>query len=87
MTTPVLQPDRPDEEDFPCPDYTLTAEHTIVWITVGNISVHISRHEEAVTVNLFAKGAEDEEALDSAVAFYDDAQEVIKQKGSEDTRP
>lgn len=54
-------------------DYDLVARHKSVWITVGNISVHVIRTDEGVAVDLYPAGRETDDALASAYAFASDA--------------
>lgn len=51
-------------------DYVAALEkNESLWLTVGLASLHIKRTDEGVIVDLFAKGAEDEEPIASTYAF------------------
>lgn len=54
-------------------DYTLVPEQSSVWVTVDNISVYISRNDEGVVVDLFAKGGEDRPPMGSTWATFAEA--------------
>ena len=67
----VLNSDRPG--DVGCTDYTLHPDATSCWITVDNISVYIVRTGKVVSVDLFPKGREGDEALARAWALNPEA--------------
>lgn len=51
-------------------DYVAALERNeSLWLTVGLASLHIKRTDEGVVVDLYAKGAEDEESVASTYAF------------------
>ena len=54
-------------------DYTLDPDATSVWITVDNISVYIVRTDEGVSVDLYAKGREEDESLAGTWALHQEA--------------
>ena len=75
--TPALVLDKPEESGS---DYVLQDGSPSCWIAVGSISVHVRRitdtGDESVIVDLYPRGAEDE-SLDSAFAFFQDAEEEL----------
>ena len=50
-------------------DFVLKPEHYGVWITVGNLSVHVRRTLSGVQVDVYPLGYEDCDAIDSLVTF------------------
>lgn len=60
-------------------DYVLSKEHRSAWIGVGNISVHVMRTDEGVSVDLYAKGMEMETEMASCYAFDKEAQQMIEE--------
>lgn len=57
-------------------DYTLRPEENSCWITVGNISVYISRQDEGAVVDLFPQGCEDENCIASTYCMYQESEEA-----------
>lgn len=55
------------------PDADYALESGAVWITVGNISVHVKKGDEGVSVTLYPLGREDDESLTEAWATYAEA--------------
>ncbi len=54
--------------------YLLNPELNSVWITVGNISVYLRRHDWGVCVDLYPIKQEDADSLASAWLSFDEAQ-------------
>ncbi len=54
-------------------DYLLNPGYSSVWITVGNISVYVSRHDWGVCVNLYPIEQEDSDSLASTWLSFDEA--------------
>ena len=55
-------------------DYVLPPELERVWITVDNISVHVKRNDEGVSVTLYPTGQEDSgESLTETWATFAEA--------------
>ena len=52
-------------------DYTLVGESA--WITVHNISVHIARKDDGVSVSLYPFNHEDGDSITETWATYDEA--------------
>jgi hypothetical protein len=67
--TQVLISDHP--EDPHCHEYTLNKDAGSCWITIGNISVHLKRHDEGVSVDLFGRGAKDENIAGTWALYQD----------------
>lgn len=44
-------------------DYVLNPAHSSVWITVGNISIYLRRHDEGVSVDLYPVQQSDSNSL------------------------
>lgn len=55
-------------------DYTLAPGQTSVWVSVDNISAYITRNDEGVAVDLFAKGGEDNPPMGSTWATFAEAE-------------
>jgi hypothetical protein len=53
-------------------DYTLDSDSESVWITVGTVSVYIRRQDEGVSVHLYPRGHEDEDAIGATYGAYDE---------------
>lgn len=60
-------------------DYTLRKGCDCCWITIDNISVYLRRTDEGVVVDLFALGVEDCEPMATTYAFFQEAEDEIKQ--------
>jgi len=56
-------------------EYVLPPDAESVWVTVGNISVHVERGDDGVSVTLYPVGKETE-ALTETRATYDEARNV-----------
>lgn len=54
-------------------DWTLDNTARSVWITVDNISVYIVRNDDGVSVDLFAKGRENDGSLAGTWALAQEA--------------
>ena len=67
-------------------EYTLKAGEESVWITVNNISVHIKRGDEGVSVCLYPVDKEDSEALVETYATYAEAEGDDEDKAEEQRR-
>jgi hypothetical protein len=52
-------------------DFTLVGQSA--WITAGEISVHIRRDEQGVSVSLYPAGSEDQDELARCHVEFDDA--------------
>jgi hypothetical protein len=59
-----------------------TAETT--WVGVGNFSVYIKRLDGAVSVSIYARGAEDCNSLSECYATEEDADSMIDERGGSD---
>jgi len=70
---PHLIPDHPEQSGA---DFILRQDAKSAWVTVGNISVHIIRHDDGVEVITHPKSCEDQE-LDSLYACFDTAEESL----------
>lgn len=57
-------------------DYTLNENANSVWITVGDISVHVLRHDDRVAVALYSRQHEDEDALAETHLCFCEAAEL-----------
>lgn len=55
-------------------DYILRKAHKSVWITVGNISVHVVRTDEGVSVDLYPVGEEMEDPICGTWALFAEAE-------------
>jgi hypothetical protein len=57
-------------ESIPNRDYVADLDkNESLWLTVGLASLHIKRTDEGIVVDIWAKGAEDEEPIASTYAF------------------
>lgn len=82
---PALVP----SQDAPDSDYVLSNGHRGCWVTVENVSVHIFKppSDDRVLVELLPLGSEEDVAIDSATALFEDwpsadAGEVVAIPGS-----
>ena len=57
-------------------DYTLDSDSESVWITVDTVSVYIKRQDEGVSVYLYPRGHEGEDAIGETYALYDEGEEA-----------
>ena len=65
-------------------DYQLSDGHRSVWITVGNISVHVLKiDEEELVVNLYAHGCETESPMATSSALQCEAKDMIRMMGAD----
>ncbi len=60
-------------------EYTLDPKASAVWVEVQNISVHIRRNDEGVSVDLFPVGREDAESLVGTWLTFDEAQVDVEE--------
>lgn len=61
-------------------DYILKPEHSSVWITVGNISVHVIRTDSGCMVELLPVGCEMvDPAMNTCFAEFEDAAALISE--------
>ena len=63
-----------DSVDAEASDYILSERHESAWISIGNISVHISRKDEGVSVSLYPKGDEMADSLAETWASFAEAE-------------
>jgi hypothetical protein len=65
-------------------EYELKEKQHSAWIGVDNISVCVTRNDEGVTVDLFAKGHEDN-SLTGTHLFFDEARDAVEdEEGGDD---
>jgi hypothetical protein len=74
--------DKPALKPASSTEYTLDPAADGVWVEVKNISVHIRRNDEGVSVDLFALGREDAETLVGTWLTYDEAQADTDERSS-----
>lgn len=58
---------------IPNGEYEMTGD--TVWLSVGNLSVYVRKHDDGVSVDLFPLGKEDEEALSGTWVSFNEASE------------
>jgi hypothetical protein len=63
----------PEGEDY---EYALVPDCAGVWVRIDGISVHLRRHDDGVSVDLYGHAAEDVEALASTWATFGEAAEA-----------
>lgn len=59
-------------------EYTLRDDVTSVWITVDLMSIYIVRNDTSVFVDIYAKGAENDDALANLSVPIHDAREFLE---------
>lgn len=61
-------------------DYKMAKDIKSLWIEVDNISVHIVRTDEGIVVDLYPLGCENQDAIATTYAFFNEAEEIINEK-------
>jgi hypothetical protein len=64
-------------------DAILSRKAASTWITVDDFSVYIKRTEEGVSVEIYARGLEDCNAISSCAATHDDVEELREERDLE----
>jgi hypothetical protein len=64
------------ESSDPGCDYVLQPGHQGAWVSVDNLSVYIVRRPGGIAVEIYAAGCEILNPIDSAEAYFDDAEAI-----------
>lgn len=51
-------------------DYVLSEKHKSAWVAIGNVSVHVSRKDDGVSVSLYPRGVEDSDSIGETWATF-----------------